>query len=344
MKIVYAFSFFVTMCRGVLFPVASYGQDSLDFTIARTPYRLSLSATAGELIGRAEEIVYKYADRDDKMSQLLWDLQPMVYAGSALSFSRSDPLAGPGVSLDMSIKFGLPLRSGTHENRDWYDSSLALLNPGNPDYSLDNPDLKCFSTHDAYLEGGALLFDVSGGITVPIKQTVALEVLFAVSYMQFSWAGKDGYGKYASENWVRKDYYGTVITYEQAWLIFSPGIGLFWPLHRAFSLEFRFFISPLIYAGAEDTHVQRGDRFNDYMRGGLCLEPGLDIAFVPNRFFSIAAHGSWRHIAGTRGDTSINGSSNLDKNLAGAGFVAFDAGVSLQFALPLGALGKKKNF
>ncbi|MDR0597124.1 MAG: omptin family outer membrane protease [Treponema sp.] len=334
MKIVYPFTLFVSMCLGALFPAASYGRDRFDLSIAGTPYRISLAANAGALIGRAEEIVYKYADRDDKMSQLLWDLKPIAYAGAALSFSRSDPLAGLGAAADLSVKFGIPLPSGDMEDRDWYDYYLEWRNPGNPDYSLDNPDLKCFSTHDAWLEGGTLLFDFSAGITIPVKSAVAIKALVALSYMQFSWAGKDGYGEYMQTNWERHDYSGTVITYEQAWLILSPGIGLFWPLSRTLSLDFRFFISPLVYAGAEDNHIQRAIRYNDYMRGGFCLEPGLDISFSPNRFFSIVAHGSWRHIAGTRGDTSEDGSPHLNKNKAGAGFAALDAGLSLKFAFP----------
>jgi outer membrane protease len=323
----------------VLFPVVSYSQDSFDFTIAGTPYRISLAATTGALIGQSEEIVYKYADKDDMMSQLLWDLKPMAYLGSALSFSRSNPLSGRGAALDLSVKIGLPLQSGSMEDRDWYDNDLERLYPGDPRYTLDNPDLKCFSTHDAYLEEGGLLLDASGGITIPIKSVVAVKALVSLSYMQFSWAGKDGYGKYMKTDWKRHDYNGTVITYDQAWLIFSPGIGVFWPFSRALSLDFRFFISPWIYAGGEDNHI-RGNRYNDYMRGGLYLEPGLDITFAPNRFLSLVLRGSWRHIAGTRGDTSINGSSTLHKDEAGAGFSALDVGLSGKFALPLGRWGK----
>jgi outer membrane protease len=322
MRIVYAFALFVSIGAAAVVPVPGHGQDVFNFAIAKTPYRMSLAANAGTLIGGAEEIVYKYADRDDKMSQLLWDLRPMLYVGSALSLSRADPLAGLGATADLSIKFGLPLSSGSMEDRDWINSD----------------DLTHFSAHDAYIEGGTLLFDFSGGVTIPLKQTAALKALAALSYMQFSWAGKDGYGEYESENWERHDFDGTVITYEQAWLIISPGIGLFWPLHRALSLDFRFFISPLIYAGAEDNHIAKKMRYNDYMRGGLYLEPGLDISFALNRFFSLILHGSWRYIAGTRGDTSENGSSNLNTNGAGAGFSAFDAGVSFKFALPLGAI------
>jgi outer membrane protease len=325
MRIIHAFAIFVSICVGAVFPVLSYSKDSLDFTIARTPYRISLAAGAGLLIGRSEEIVYS-SGGDDKMSQLLWDLKPMAYVGSSLSFSRSDLLSGPGATVDMSVKLGLPLRTGSMEDRDW-------VNP-------DPNELTHFSTHDAYLEKAALLFDLSAGISFPIKSAVAIKALFAVSCMQFFWAGKEGYGEYLSEGWVRKDFDGTVISYQQAWLVFSPGIGLFWPLHRALSLDFRFFISPLIYAGDEDVHkknVSTGrtadTRYNDYMRGGLYLEPSLDITFSPGQFFSLVAHGSFRHIAGTRGDTSINSSSLLRKDEGGAGYAVFDAGLSFKFIL-----------
>jgi outer membrane protease len=313
-----------------MFPVLLYSQDSFDFTIAGIPYRIALSVSAGTLLGQAEEIVYKYTDTEDMLSQLLWDLKPMAYLGSALSFYRSDPLSGLGAALDMSVKFGLPLPSGSMEDRDWRNT--------------DPQQLTDFSTHDAYLEGGTWLADLSGGVVIPIKSAAALKALVSVSYMQFSWAGKDGYGNYMSNNWARTDFEGTVITYDQAWLIFSPGIGLYWPLGRALSLDFRFFISPWIYAGDEDNHITTSTRYNDYMGGGLYLEPGLDIAFAPNPFFSLALHGSWRHIAGSRGDTYTysfkTGSSTHTTGRAGAGFSAFDVGLSCKFALPLGRLGK----
>jgi outer membrane protease len=325
-KIVYVFALFVSISAGNMFPVVLYGQDSFDFTIAGAPYRISLAATAGTLIGRSEEIVYKLTGQDYKLSQLLWDLKPMAYLGSALSFSRSDPLSGLGAALDISVKFGLPLKSGSMEDRDWRNADPNLLTD--------------FSTHDAYLGEGTWLLDASGGMGIPIKSRVTLKVLVSVSYMQFSWAGEDGYGRYMSNNWAKTEFSGTVITYDQAWLILSPGMGLFWPLGRALSLDLRFFISPWIYAGDEDNHLTTATRYNDYMRGGLCLEPGLDLAFAPNRFFSLVLRGSWRHIAGTRGDISTNGSFALLRDKAGAGFSAFDVGLSCKFALPLGRLGQ----
>jgi outer membrane protease len=141
-KIVYVFTLCVSIFIGIMFPVVIYSQDSFDFTIAGTPYRVSLAAISGLLIGQSEEIVYKYIDQDDKLSQLLWDLKPMAYLGSALSFSRSNPLSGFGAALDLSVKFGLPLASGFMEDRDWRNAD-----PG---------QLTDFSTHEAYLGGGDL--------------------------------------------------------------------------------------------------------------------------------------------------------------------------------------------
>jgi outer membrane protease len=288
-----------------VFPVSIYGQDNINFSIGKIPYRISLAAGAGVLLGQAEEIVYNTwdfgTDTDIYGSQLLWDLKPLVYLGSSLSLSRANPLAGLGAAADLSVKFGLPILSGTMEDRDWQNS--------------DDPGmLTDFSSHDAYILGGkqvAILLDFSGGITIPIKSVVALKALFSFSYMHFSWNGQDGYGEYMKtpypqEEWRKETFHGTVITYDQNWLILSPGLGVSWPVHRVLDLDFRFFISPLIYAGALDTHYYpTGDKteFKDTMLWGLYLEPGLDLSFSPNQYLSLIAHGSWRFIRGTRGYT-----------------------------------------
>ncbi|WP_232616799.1 omptin family outer membrane protease [Treponema primitia] len=323
-----------------VFPVLSYGQDDINFTIGKTPYRISLSTGTGVLLGQSEEIVYKYSKKDDKLSQLNWDLNPLVYLGSALSFSRADPLAGLGVAADLSVKFGLPILSGTMEDRDWHDSSVST--------SYDDPRLTNFSSHDAYIQG-AMLLDVSGGISIPIAAEVVIKAMLSVSYMRFSWIAQDGYLEYMQDGWDKKYLQGTGITYDQNWLILSPELGLFWPFHQVLTLDFRFFISPLIFASNTDTHINKNVQYSDIIQGGLYLEPYLDLSFSSNQNLSLVLHGSWRYITGTRGDTyllMIGSSSNLfqknpDGIRAGASYSAFDLGLSLKFALPLGKLSKK---
>jgi outer membrane protease len=339
MKTIYAFAFFVSILGTGVFPVSTYGQDAIDFTIGKTPYTVSLAAGGGVLLGHAEEIVYKYSNTDAYLSELLWDLKPMAYLGSSLSFSRADPLAGLGAAADLSVKFGLPLSSGTMEDRDWQNNA-------------DLDMLTDFSSHNSYIQG-AMLLDISGGISIPIAQVVVIKPMVSFSYMHFSWISKDGYGEYRkkpggvySNDWDRITFQGTVITYEQDWLIISPGIGIFWPVHRVFDLDFRFFISPLLWSWDVDTHLLSKTQYHDTMHGGLYLEPVLDFSFIPNRYASLILHSSWRYLTGARGDTSkttigASGTSVTSKNQAGVGYSAFDVGLSVKFALPLGLLSKK---
>jgi outer membrane protease len=331
MKSIYAFILFVTIL------VSSYGeaydQETIDFTILKTPYRISLTADAGVLLGQAEEIVYRDSDTDGYLSQLLWDLKPLVYIGPSLSLSRADPLAGLGGTADLSIKFGLPILSGTMEDRDWTDPS--------------DPDLRTnFSSHNAYIQG-AMLLDVSGGITIPIKSAVVLKGLASFSFMRFSWIAQNGYRKYIGDEYAEIAMQGTGISYDQNWMIFSPGIGLFWPVYRALSMDVRFFISPLLFAWDRDIHVITKTQYSDTMLWGLYLDPVLDFSFTPNRYLSVTVHGSWRYITGARGDilkTAIgdsDGIATISSNQAGASYNAFDVGLSFRFALPLGSLSKK---
>jgi outer membrane protease len=338
MKSIYAFAFFVSMlCIGV-FPALSYGEaggpasgpDPMDLTLFKTPYRISLAAETGVLLGQAEEIVYKYPGKDAYLSQLLWDVKPMVYLGPRLSLSRANPLAGLGGTADLTVKFGLPILSGTMVDRDWIGSTKMTK----------------FSSHDAYIQE-AMLVDFSGGLSVPIKSAVAIKALVSFSYMHFSWIARNGYRKYASEGWEKIPLQGAGITYDQNWILVAPGVGFFWPLHRVLSLDVSFFISSPIYAGDVDTHLARQLQFKDTMRGGLSLEPIVNVSFTPNRYVSLVAHGSWRYISGARGDVTETDIGNatpptFHKDVAGAGYNAFDVGLSAQFTLPLGLLAKKK--
>jgi outer membrane protease len=325
MKSIYAFTLFVSMIACIV-PVSGYAQDA-PLTFRRIPYGLSVSTGAGVLLGRVKEIVYRDSEGDDYLSTLLWDVKPMVYLGSALSFSRTDPLAALGVGADLSVKFGLPLKSGSIEDRDWMNS---------------NPDvLTHYSTHAAFLRGGGafpILLDFSGEITFPVASRFVIKSLLSFSFMRFSWEGRDGYKKYMSDFWIPMDTPGTGITYDQNWFIFSPGLGVFWPFHRSLSVDFSFFISPLIYVKALDTHVYTQVQYFDKMHWGLYMEPSLELTFSPTAALSLVLHGTWRSVTGARGDTSAarigSNSSAKTADRAGAAYSAFDVGLSLKITLP----------
>jgi outer membrane protease len=331
MKIIYAFSFFVSMLFYSVFPCFLFGQNNTTFPIGKTPYTISLESGLGVLLGQSEEIVYKYSDKDkdDYLSELLWDLKPMMYFGTTLNLSRTNPLDGLGAVADLSVKFGLPILSGTMEDRDWYDRPYSS--------GYDDPRLSNFSSHDAYIQG-AILVDFSIGLSIPIG-SVALKPLVSLSFMRFSWIARNGYTEYGRDAWEKKYMQGTGISYDQNWLILSPGIGLIWPVLPVMRLEMDLFISPLIFYSDMDIHLTTKTEYHDAMQCGFYLEPSLDFVFFPGRNLSLVVHGSWRHITGLRGDTeaitigSSGGIPGTSVGQAGAAYSAFDLGLILKIRL-----------
>ncbi|AEF84730.1 hypothetical protein TREPR_2348 [Treponema primitia ZAS-2] len=337
MRSIYGFAFFVSICFISTFPTYLFAQNTASFSIGKTPYTFSLATGIGVLLGQAEEIVYQDDDDDAYLSKLLWDLKPMVYVGTALELSRTHPLDGLGAEVDLSVKFGLPLQSGVMEDRDWDDP----LYPA----SHDDPLFTNFSSSDAYIQG-AVLADFSGGLTIPVAQAVVIKALFSFSFMRFSWIARDGYRRYKAEDWEKIPGQGIMISYDQNWLIFSPGLGLSWPFHPLMGLDFNFFISPLIIAFDMDNHylnIRSGKEYTQYvdtMPGGLYIEPSLDFRFSPTPIISLLLHSSWRYISGSRGDTTEtvsgrNTPATVYENSAGAAYSAFDLALILKVALPL---------
>ncbi|MDR3335267.1 MAG: omptin family outer membrane protease [Treponema sp.] len=285
---------------------------------AKGSYTLSVATSFGFLWGQSEEIVYKALYKDDYTSQLLWDMKPLLYVGASLDFSL--PMKHLAFFVGFSSKFGIPAQTGIMEDRDWQSSS---------------PELTDFSSHDNNTHS-AVLLDGSLGLSIPLGSKLLLKVAYAgLSYMYFSWTAQDGFGRYADSNWVEKPYSGPVIDYIQSWLIFSPGISLYAPLvigKKILSLEASFRIGPVVFCNDQDDHLTTKTRYNDYMSGGLFLEPRLEFAFSPCRWLSISLHGAYRSISGVRGATyrTFSGaSSKFTTPDAGVGYAVWDTGLSL---------------
>jgi outer membrane protease len=328
MRTITVFSFFVSILY-VFFIVPSLPAESKTF-----PYAFSVKAAAGLLYGQGEEIVYKYEDNDAYLSQLLWDLKPLIYAGSSLSFSPRDPWKNPGFFSDFLVKFGVSHRTGSVEDRDWMS-----------DY---NEDLTHFSSHDNYTEG-ALLMDLSTGLSFPLTIGPLFKMFLGFSYMRFKWTARDGYYQYAKavgntyEPWdesiEKKMVYGPAITYSQDWLIFSMGSSLHIPLLSFFSLEFSFQFGPAVFCYAVDDHLEAGNKeqFVDYVFRGLMFEGRGELVFSFNQRVSLSPYCGYRLIKEGRGESYVRQSGAgvsgiFDKSAldtAGAGYAALDTGLIL---------------
>ena len=293
-------------------------------------YGFSLSPLMGMLYGHSEENLYKYSNRDLYTSQLLWDLKPLIYTGLALDFGIKDHFKRNGLILAASLKYGLPLKTGIMEDRDWlYD---------------DNEKLTNYSRHDAYSKS-AILLDISGAYSWRISYFLSFSASLEFSYMYYSWSGENGYYQYVSfagdkpvpgqiwSNSIPKiPLNGAVIQYTQNWFFLSPGISLKGRINRYFSAEGSFNYSPLIYVVARDDHLLAKKIFWDYCSFGHYVSLGGKFIFKPYNNLDLSVSLAYRQISGPRGksyqDTSGQGNSVVIENTndAGAAYSALELG------------------
>jgi len=289
-----------------------------------SPYDVSICPQFGFLYGQAEEIVYPSSEyKAELLSQLLWDIKPVFYYGLAMDFSRARPMDRWGFFSNFSLKSGIPGRSGNMEDRDWM--------------STVNADLTHYSISDNFIDN-LLLLDLSAGVSFPIKRILLMKTYLTVSYTHFSFYAENGYYNYKPPFSDGKNHPldGRVINYTQDWFIIAPGVSLGYYFNTRFYAELIFHISPLVFCDDFDEHLERGDKFRDYMWGGIFLEPGFHFSWFASKRLEFSLGVSWRYIGKTSGETYIKGSSDdfyVQKGTAGAGLSMIDTGLCLKIHL-----------
>jgi outer membrane protease len=294
----------------------------------------SVENTVGFFYGQGEEIVYKDTN-GTYLSELLWDMKPLLYFGAALSVKVQIPSWPIGFYATPSVKIGVAGRSGFIEDRDWMD-------PG-------HNDLTHYSKHDSYIYD-SWFFDGDIGVSIPLRPGETLNPTFSFfgrfSYMELKWISRNGYIQYGAnynrpgppyavwnDSFPKIEITGPGIQYSQFWILISPGIAADFPLSGFFTLNCSFTITPLIWAAAEDLHLITNTQFLDYPRGGLALEPEIQALFFLNRRCSLSLRASWRYITNSTGDSwkrSLYGETYERTGTVGAGFHALDTGISFQ--------------
>ncbi|MDR1324734.1 MAG: omptin family outer membrane protease [Treponema sp.] len=280
-------------------------------------YTLSSAASFGFLYGQSEEQVYK--DAETLLSQLLWDMKPLFYYGSALEFSPQKPIQRWGPFAALSLRFGLPNKTGVMEDRDWMGTGDELTD---------------FSSHDNYTRG-ATLVDASIGVSMPIASLLVFKTYLAYSYMFFAWCGQDGYGDYTSGHQV---FSGAVINFSQMWHITSGGIAVRVPFFDVFSVSAALHAGTVVSYSALDDHLTNGKQFFDTAIGGLLLEPRFEFTWSPVNTLSVALSAGYRHISALKGtsvyrlqgSSSTSSSASQDAGIIGAAYSVWDAGLSLK--------------
>jgi outer membrane protease len=285
---------------------------------------LSLHALTGVVYGRSEEIVYMGANTTNKLSQLLWDMKPLIYTGGGIEYRWDKPENPAGIFVSASCKAGGYQETGVMEDRDW-------MNTQYPDW------LTHYSVSDNTTDT-ALLVDARAGVSFKITEQLRLQPFVSYSFMGFSWTAKGGSILYPDADGGHQ--YLTVpidvITYKQDWHIISMGVTFSGVFNRFFDAALSLQLSPsLIWCTDEDNHILRDLLITEKMQGGILFEPHLLFSFMPNDFFTLSLSVGYRIIFDTRGDSVYNdynlGTRYTYKNGGGVGYSALDAGIMAKF-------------
>ena len=286
-------------------------------------YGYSLGVIYGFVYGQAQEYVYPTDTKAEYLSELLWDMKPVLYYGLKADINRNNLMSKTGFFSSVSIKIGVPRESGAHENRDWV--------------STENKNLTHFSSHtnETFEFYWA---DAFFGVSIPIASYFYIKPFISGSWMRFAFSGKDGYGKYArtvdgsyypiDDSPVEYSFEGmNVIRYKQDWFLAAAGFSIGTEILKPLSFELSFHITPLTYCAAKDEHLTNSKTFIDTTSFGLFIEPKGRISLSLQKMeFSLEA--AYRRINNTKGpsyaDIGNIGSYRLSPNEAGAALSLFD--------------------
>ncbi|MDR2142742.1 MAG: omptin family outer membrane protease [Treponema sp.] len=292
----------------------------------KSSYVFSVSAELGILYGTSYEIVYDSSSSQRYLSELQWNIKPLLFAGLSAEFGPKNPLDKFSFFTGLEIKAGLPGKTGVMEDRDWL---YPVTVPGS---------LTHFSSHENQGKA-AFLADLGGGVSFPLGKMAALKISLDFSYMYFKHEAWNGYIQYGSNNtntlpyvpwqadWPKSDIPGLVADYTQHWFILSPAVALVVPGKRV-SFSVSIAVSPAVACIAFDNHFRRDFLTHERMFGGIFLEPEGNFFFSFSDSFGIGLSASYRYINGTRGDRYDTDTKNETdtpwmKDIAGAGYRAF---------------------
>jgi outer membrane protease len=309
----------------VFTPPAGFGFD-------REKYELTLGLGSEFYYGTSREIVYQNAKSDRYLSELRWELRPLVLIQANASLGPRKTYRRPAFFADLKAGIGIPAETGAMEDRDWLPNSTV---PGS---------LSLFSRHENHTRT-AVTAASGAGISFPLGSYFFIRPLIAFDYMYFKWEGRNGYTQYGTNkadrpdnkpwnsSWGKKSQTGRLITFEQHWFILSTGARFGFNLD-AFSLEGSLRITPLVFCYSVDHHYLRDLVFTDAMFFGLYLEPELRLGYDLGRV-RLEGFIAYRYIGETRGiaKTADNGkgATYYHGYVAGAAFEAFRGGLTARY-------------
>ncbi|HUZ18634.1 MAG TPA: omptin family outer membrane protease [Spirochaetia bacterium] len=289
---------------------------------------LSVDAVAGALYGSAQEFVYA---NGYVLSELVWPLQPLFFAGSNATVSWPH-----GLVLGVSVRLGIPASVGSMTDSDYlnlFDSSGAFFPANTARTNL--------SVHDGFLNGSTTA-DAKIGWRVSEGLRASFQIYGGFKYMDYRWQANNGYRQYPPEwsQWGSNPFPppgslytpwsasepktavpGMVAIYEQTYTIPLAGIAFGYQLSTVFSLSGSVSFSPLASLNDIDQHLLRQLVFYDSVDSCLYVEPEVDITARVSDHFLIALGLTYLQITSPKDGNTIelDTTTNMTRPYAGSG-------------------------
>ncbi|HET6484840.1 MAG TPA: omptin family outer membrane protease [Spirochaetia bacterium] len=312
---------------------------------------VSTTATAGAFLGVAHEYIYDQNLATNYMvSELVWPLEPMAFAGATVSADTDIGLFG---SLDVEQGFAGP--AGTMTDSDFLNGDGVRTH---------------YSQSTSYAER-ANLVELRLGWDLLSRSVLRVGAFGALSYMDLKWSARDGYYQYPTSGssytvssgtvtpgtyapWSASEtetpLYGTGILYETTYLAAAAGVRARYALGDRFLLDASLAFAPIVDCYVLDNHVLRQLDFYSTLTRGFLVEPrvAVDWALLPSVRVKLDVgyrcawnlRGNVTEVSTGASDFSTGfpyvagpNSSFTGTNDSGADLSALDAGLSLSISM-----------
>ena len=248
------------------------------------------------LNGSISEYVFTPASHntDDVLSRLDWDVKnvPIVSASIDLTLFKY-------AYFNLGAGFGFPSTpSGNMQDYDWTSC-----------FEFDFPEeygtnLTYYSIQDNFLNSYRNIFVKIGyNFCLPLKITITPFVAYNYEYLGFD--SFDGYTEYKQDNWQKKEYSGSVVSYFQETNAFLVGIKLISPVLFNLKIDGEFLISPYTSnINALDKHHARKIKthFMDLMPWSYQLQSSLNLSYSIQKHHKIFVQGFLQYIPVSKGN------------------------------------------
>ncbi|MCQ2590749.1 MAG: omptin family outer membrane protease [Treponema sp.] len=262
-------------------------------------FNLTIDTGIGFLNGKISEYVYDKdcLNTDNVLSRLDWDINCVPYLEAEVFGNLYKYL-----HFSAAGKVAIPVESGFMQDYDWLNS-LGGPNGYYPLWKNDDPtEITNYSKHtniiEKYYNFSILL---GGNIYIP-NTSIVISPFAAYEYWFISFNAKDGYRKYKSENWVQKNFSGSVISYKQEYNSALFGLETSAQLTENLMIKGTFAISPLLcFNNSLDNHIATSSYYLDIIKNAMEYKAKVKLLYKTNEHTAIGFSTGIQLIPETRG-------------------------------------------